>query len=101
MIKTCPWCGKTFDANTAQQIYCSDYCKRKLWEHNHKGNRKPRPYIPVERADLDPIRKCPKDCRYRGEAGGMQICNYLLHPENPTREPRGCKGGKDCKRYKK
>lgn len=97
MTRTCPWCKREFAAKTDQQIYCSDYCKRKLWEHNHKNSRTPRPYVPIERPAQDPIKKCPKDCRYRANAGGMESCDYIL----VNYEPRGCEGGKHCKRYKK
>ena len=39
----------------------------------------------------DPVEECPADCKYLRDL----ICHYLLD----TGKARGCKPGKDCRRY--
>ena len=45
----------------------------------------------------DPIKDCPKDCIYRVQSGAIESCDYII----AHYVPRGCKGGRDCKRYEK
>lgn len=49
------------------------------------------------RLPRDPIKDCPKDCVYRVHSGDIECCDYIL----AHLVPRGCKGGKDCKEYRR
>ena len=90
-MRTCRFCGKTFEPTTRSQVYCSVRCRKRAWEHrqaieyrNTLGISKP-----------DPAERCPDDCRYLN-MNGIRTCHYIIIEG----EPRGCKGGRDCERYK-
>ena len=95
--RTCPICGKEFWTQWDSKVYCSDLCKRQ-WNKTRPLAQAPEPKIksPMFRAEIeDPIKKCPRDCYYQSRSGATQICEYILLEH----KPRGCPGGKNCKRY--
>lgn len=100
--RTCAVCGKEFDAY-GRQIYCSAQCRKK--EMTRRASPEPkRKKTPAPSASKlapvpeDPVKACPKDCRYLGKGTCTKTCDYLLI----TGVPRDCEirpGG--CDKYEK
>lgn len=95
--RTCPICGKEFWTHWDTKVYCSDLCKRQSSRNSPLAKPKePKAPDPMFRmTHEDPIKDCPRDCYYRSRSGATQLCEYILLEH----KPRGCPGGKNCKRY--
>ncbi len=102
--RTCAVCGKEFYAY-GRQIYCSAQCRKK--EMTRRANPEPKrkqkkvkalPAKTLAPVPTDPVRDCPKDCRFLGKETCTKTCDYLLI----TGVPRDCEirpGG--CDKYEK
>lgn len=97
ILRSCPICGKEFWTHWDTKVYCSDLCRRQAYRTNPLAKPKgPKTQDPMFRMTReDPIKNCPKDCYYRSKSGATPICEYILLEF----QPRGCTGGKNCKRY--
>lgn len=88
--KTCSVCGKIFIGAPAAK-FCSSECRRK----NKTAASKAKTGGTVLAKTVGPDGECLRDdCVFKGKAGNLMTCDYLLH----TKIPRGCPV-ENCDKY--